>query len=136
SGSGTLTSPYAVSTQYTDSVGRAQNASRFGGACVDFGARGGATCKFGSTNGSAPGKDYPAANTCPVSGMNQFHQDLSGIFDTVPNDICVTDADLKGELTQTIVRDGIAGHTQSGFAPLVVMLLPPGVEVCTDSAGN
>jgi hypothetical protein len=43
-GSGTFTSPYAVTTQYTDSIGRAANASLYGGGCTDFGSVGQATC--------------------------------------------------------------------------------------------
>src|SRR5437764_7625285 len=35
-GSGTLTSPYAVTTQYRDSGGRAGNSSVFGGGCIDY----------------------------------------------------------------------------------------------------
>src|SRR5947209_9396046 len=66
-GSGTLTSPYALTGQYTDATGRASNQSIYGGGCIDYGSVGGSACQFGNTSGSGPGNDYPA-NGCPVTG--------------------------------------------------------------------
>src|SRR5947209_15531815 len=66
-GSNTLSSPFADSPQYQDASGRAENNSKYGGGCVDFGAKGGATCKFGSSNGSGAGNDYPSSG-CPTTG--------------------------------------------------------------------
>ncbi len=94
SGSNTLTSPYAVTTQYLDEqpnsdpndwnpFGRTQNHSQFGGGCVDFGPGGGFTCKFGTTTATGSGgNDYPASNDCAPSGTNQFHQAADGTFGT------------------------------------------------------
>src|SRR2546423_10921166 len=90
-GSGTLTSPYADTTQYTDASGRAANASLYGGGCGDYGAQGGASCKFSGPGG---GHDSPAS-VCPVSGSDKFHEGRGGGFGTVPNGICLTE-DRKG----------------------------------------
>jgi hypothetical protein len=123
-GTGTLTSPYAVTTQYQDGsapAGRAGNRSVYGGGCIDFGSTGGSTCRFGSTDGSGTGRDYPSSG-CPTSSPNQY---------------CLTDAQLQQyELTAMIQQMGVSGRTQPGYTPLVVLLTPPGVEVCLDSAGH
>ena len=136
-GSGTLTSPYAVTGQYTDTTGRAANASLYGGGCIDYGILGGSACKFGTTNGTGAGNNYPA-NGCPVTGTNQFHEFLSGAFGDVPNDTCVTDAQLRGELTTMVsqTQTDVLAHTKPGYTPVVVLLTPPGVEVCLDGAGK
>ena len=60
-----LSSPYAVTTQYNDGGGQAQNASSFGGGCIDYGAAGGSACEFGSPTGA--GHDFPASG-CPAEG--------------------------------------------------------------------
>lgn len=135
-GSGTLSSPYADTTQYSDSGGRAAYSSLYGGGCIDYGSRGGATCQLGSSNGTGPGNDYPA-NGCPVTGMNQFAEDLTGAFGVpAPNDICLTDAQISGELSTMIAQEGLVGHIQPGYSPLLVVMTPPGVEVCLDAAGT
>jgi hypothetical protein len=134
-GSGTLSSPYALTTQYKDPTGRAGNASLYGGGCIDYGSRGGATCQFGNSNGTGSGNSYPA-NGCPVAGTNQFHEELSGVFDSAPNDICLTDTQLKGELATMVAREGLVGHIQPGYTPLLVLLTPPGVVTCLDAAGT
>jgi hypothetical protein len=134
-GSGTLTSPYAVTGQYTDGSGRAKNASRYGGACIDYGSRGGSACQLGNSNGTGAGLDYPA-NGCPVTGTNQFHEDPSGAFGPAPNTYCLTDAQVQGELASMIRQNGLSGHTSPGYTPLVVLLTPPGVETCLDSNGT
>jgi hypothetical protein len=135
-GSGTLTSPYALSPQYTDAGGRAGNSSAYGGGCIDFGGVGGASCKFGTSNGDGPGHNYPA-NGCPVSGMNNFAENPDGSLGTpVLNDVCLTDAQLQGELAAMVNQSGMLGHTKSGYSPLVTVLVPAGVEVCLDSGGK
>jgi PKD domain len=134
-GSGTLTSPYAVTGQYTDATGRAANSSVFGGGCIDYGSGGGSSCKFGNTNGSGAGYSYPASG-CPVTGTNQFNEDLSGSFGSAPNDTCLTDAQLQGELSTMISQSGLLGHTAPGHTPVVVLLTPAGVVTCLDSAGK
>ncbi len=142
-GSGTLTSPYAVTGQYADgiadtkdpsnSTGRAENASIYGGGCIDYGNPGGFTCNFADTNGSGMGQNYPATNTCPVSGTNQYVEQLDGSFVPGPNDICITDADVRGEVAAMVPQ--LRGQFTSGYWPTVVVLTPPGVEVCLDSTG-
>jgi len=134
-GSGTLTSPYAVTPQYTDATGRAGNASVYGGGCIDYGAVGGSTCKFGDATATGAGHAY-STNGCPVTGTNWFHEDLSGTFDDSPNDICLTDAQIQSELAAMIAQEGIQNHTQPGYTPLLVLMTPPGVETCLDTAGR
>jgi PKD repeat protein len=135
-GSGTLTSPYAVTTQYKDPTGRAGNASLYGGGCIDYGSRGGATCQFGNSNGTGVGNGYPASG-CPVTGTNQFHQTMSGAFGlSAPNDICLTDAQLKGELATMVAQEGLVGHIQPGYTPLLGLMTPPGIVTCLDAAGT
>lgn len=127
-GSGTLTSPYALTQQYNDGGGRAKNASIYGGGCIDYGSVGGSACDFGNPSGA--GHDYPA-NGCTPSG-NSFTS-LSVI---ATNTVCLTDGQLQGELATMISQTGIVGRTEPGYTPLVTVLLPPGVETCLDAAGN
>ena len=131
-GTGTLTSPYALTTQYRDPIGRAGNASAYGGGCIDYGQVGGSSCQFGNTDGTGPGNPYPTSD-CPVTGVNQFHEEVDGGFDSVPNDICLTDAKLKSELATMIAQEGLIGHIQRDV-PLLVLMTPPGVEL--DAAGT
>jgi hypothetical protein len=126
-GSGTLTSPYALTQQYSDGAGRAQNTSVYGGGCIDYGVGGGSTCEFGNPTGA--GFDYPA-NGCTPNG-NSFTS-VSAIGD---NTVCLTDAQLQGEVSAMAGQTQIAGRTKSGHTPLVTLLLPPGVETCLDAAG-
>ena len=128
-GSGTFTSPYAVTSQYTDSSGRAANASLYGGACTDFGSAGKATCDYA---GVSTGYDYPVSG-CPVTGTN-FR--WGPFLTNHANEICLTDAQLKSEIATMITRTGVPGHTKPGFTPLLVLLTPPGVETCLDAAGT
>jgi hypothetical protein len=136
SASGTMSSPYAVMTQYTDATGRAQNSSVYGGGCIDYGNPGGYTCQFGDTTGAGTGNNYPPTNGCPPSGSNQFNEQLSGAFVPDANAVCLTDAQLQSELATMISQSGMLSHTRSGYTPLVVLLTPPGVETCLDAAGT
>lgn len=136
SGSGTLSSPVAVTGQYTDATGRAANASVFGGGCIDFGRVGGSSCKFGVTNGSGPGEDYPATNGCSVTGTNLWAGNPNGPVGTGANDVCLTDAQIRAELQTMVPNTGLLGRTKVGYTPLLVLLTPPGVETCLDSAGT
>ncbi|MBV9943471.1 MAG: hypothetical protein JO262_15205, partial [Solirubrobacterales bacterium] len=97
-GSGTFTSPYSVTTQYTDGTGHAANASVFAGGCIDYGNPGGYSCKFGSSNPSGIGSNYPASG-CPVSGTDLWGPTPNGPLDTgASNDVCLTDAQIQSEL--------------------------------------
>jgi PKD repeat protein len=125
--SGSLASPFAVATQYNDSAGRAQNASIFGGGCIDFGATGGSDCEYGSPSGA--GHNYPGSD-CALSG-DSFVTPTA----VTPNTICLTDADLKSEVSAMVSQTGILGRTQPAYTPLVTLLMPPTVKVCLDAAG-
>jgi hypothetical protein len=131
-GSGTLSSPYAVTSQYTGVGGRAANASVYGGGCIDYGVRGGSACQFGNTTGTGPGSDY-GSNGCTPTGTNQFFESLGGGFGSASNDFCLTDAQLRSELTRMIGQEGVLSASHN---PLFVLMTPPGVVTCLDSAGN
>jgi hypothetical protein len=132
-GSGSLASPFAETPQYQDASGRALNASKYGGGCVDFGVTGGATCRFGSSNSSVAGTNYPTSGNCPTTGQSWIFTGSSGFG---ANFTCVTDAQIQSELSTVISETGILGLTQPGYTPVVTLLTPPGVETCLDSAGT
>ena len=62
-------------SQYHDGGGRARNASLYGGGCVDYGAAGGSSCKFGDTDATAraqlPGSDCPVTRLRTSSTQNR-----------------------------------------------------------------
>lgn len=119
-GSNTLSSPFAVATQYSDSAGPAANQSVYGGSCIDFGVPGGSDCTLGATSGTAAGNAYPASG-CPLSGSATT---------------CLNDAQLQNELAQQITTTGLNARLHSGTSPLLVVLLPSAVESCIDSSGE
>ena len=136
-GSGTLTSPFAVTTQYTGSNGRAQNQSKYGGGCIDYGnpshtSNQNTTCLFDNSVQTGPGYQYPASG-CHPSGASYTDAGTTGFS---PNDTCLTDAQIRGELTTIVKQMGIIGRTQPGYQPLVVLPLPPGVEACLSATGS
>ena len=141
-GSGTLTSPYAVTSQYTDKSGRAANASLYGGACEDFGVHGGSACSFSSSSEPLrPGHEYAPEEGCPATGTNDFYRpeprpEPSPEIEEGPNHVCLTDAQLKSEITSMVEQTGIIGRTQPGYTPLLVLLTPTGVETCLYAAGK
>jgi hypothetical protein len=126
--SGSLGSPFAVTTQYNDAGGRAQNASVFGGGCIDYGQVGSSLCNFGNPTGV--GHDFPASG-CPVTG-DSFVTPSAVIL----NADCLTDAQLKTEVSTMVSQTGILGRTQPGYTPLVTLLLPPMVKTCLDAGGT
>ena len=128
SASGTLNSPYALTTQYSDASGAAQNASMYAGGCTDSGAKAGSTCDIGSPTGA--GHDFPSSG-CPTTGDS-----FGSMSAVVTNSTCLTDAQLQSELATMISQTGITGMTAFGYSPVVSLLLPPGVEVCLDSGGK
>jgi len=134
-GSGTLSSPYAVTSQYTDGAGRAANESIFGGGCIDYGSVGGTACHLGGTLAGGPGNDYPS-NGCTVSGTNDFYENQDGSFGQAANDTCLTDAQIRTEVVRMVSQNGLLARTQTGFTPLMVVLTPPGVVVCLDSGAS
>jgi hypothetical protein len=128
-GSNSLTSPYALTTQYTDANGRAQNSSKFGGGCIDYGSVGGSQCEFGNPTG--PGHDFPTVNGCTPVGASFINPTT-----TTPNTVCVTDAQVQSEVSAMVAQTGMIGRTQPGHTPVVVVLTPPGVETCLDGANK
>ena len=127
-GSGSLSSPYAVTQQYKDAGGHAGNDSVYGGGCIDFGSVGGSTCEYGTA--SQAGHDFPAS-ACPVSGDSFASASIVSF-----NFACLTDAQLQGEVSTMVNQTGILGRTEPGYTPLVTLLLPPGVTACLDTSGN
>lgn len=124
-GSGSLNSPYAVTSQYVDRTGRASNDSIYGGGCIDYGVVGGSACEFGRPTGA--GHDYPA-NGCAPSGDSFLSDSV-----TIANTICLTNAQLQHELATMINQTGMLSRTAPGHTPTVVMLLPAGVDTCLDA---
>jgi PKD domain len=137
-GRGTLTSPYALTSQYSDPNGRANNTSAYGGGCIDFGDTGGSSCKFGDTAGNGPGHSYGSFGPpfCSSHGTNQFSEQSDGTFGNAQNDVCLTDAQIQGELAAMINQTGLLARTKPGYTPLVVLMTPPGVEVCLDGSAT
>ena len=139
--SGSFTSPYAVTPQYTSNNGtvRAQNKSRFAGGCIDYGNSpgnpSGYTCQFGADHPHTNGNDYPS-NGCQVSGSNVWDGEPNGPIATGPNDVCLTDLQIQNELQNALPQMGLPGGNMPGYQPLVVVLTPPGVEVCLDANGH
>lgn len=143
--SGTFSSPFALTSQYTDSSGRAANQSVYGGGCIDYGVTGKATCQFGNGPATAPGNDYPVSG-CPDwyssshqnanAGTNVWAGGPNGPIQTAPNDICLTDAQIRAEVATMVSQAGLLGRTKSGYTPLVDLLTPPGVVTCVDAAGT
>ena len=115
-----LSSQYALTSQYHDAGGRARyNASAYGGGCVDFGQPGGSSCKFASAVATGPGHN-DIGSDCPVSGINYFWQDPSGAWGTNANAYCITDDQIRTEVSQMVSDMGLIGRTQSGYTPLIV----------------
>jgi PKD domain len=140
--SGHLDNPYSDTTQYWDnhpvdpnvpSSARAAYNSVFGGGCDDNGT---AKCKFGSNTGSGPGTPLPTTSDCPVTGDNIDGGSFGGGPASIPNNLCITDSDIRTEVTRLVENDGLIASTKSGYTPLVSVLMPPGVVVCLDGSGN
>ena len=127
--SGSLNSPFAVATQYQDGGGRAQNASVFGGGCIDYGVAGSSSCEYGNPTGA--GHDFPTGGCNPALGDSFVAPDTA-----VGNSLCLTDTQIQSEVSTMVTQTGILGRTQPGYTPLVTLLLPPGVETCLDSSHN
>jgi hypothetical protein len=125
-GSGSLSSQYAVTSQYRDGGGRAGNSSAFGGGCIDYGDTGGSACDFVSS--TLAGHNYGDFGAgCPPTG---------GSYGFGNNGDCVTDSQIQGEVAAMVNQTGIVGRTSAGYTPVIVVLMPAGVETCLDAAGN
>jgi hypothetical protein len=109
-GSGTLTSPYAETGQYSDAGGPAANASLYGGGFDDS-------------------VQYPSSGCGPTDPPQAYYGSH--------NSVCLTDAQIKSEVQSMLSQPGgIVSKLQPGYSPLIVMMMPPGVEVCLNTAGN
>ncbi len=127
-GSGSLDSPFAVTSQYRDGQGQALNASVFGGGCTDNGTTAGSACEFGNYSGA--GHSFPS-NGCALGKGDSFVDP-----NEVPENVkCLTDAQIQSEVSTMVTQTGITARTQPGYTPLVDVLLPPGVVSCLDSNG-
>ncbi len=138
-GSGSGSSPFDLTGQYRDgpaATSRAQYASVYGGGCIDFGQPGGSSCKFTSAVATGPGHNEDPLLGCPVSGVNDFYQFPDGSWGTNGNSYCITDDQIRTEVTTLVGEMGIVGRTQPGYTPLIVLRTPTGVVDCLDSAGN
>ncbi len=109
----------------TTPAGRAQNDSLFGGGCIDYGSAGGTSsidaCEFGNPCDRGRAR-LPGQRMHPLSG-DSF---IAIGAPSLNNGICLTDAQLQGELSTMIAQTGIVGRTKPGYTPLVTLLLPPG----------
>ena len=130
-----LSSQYSLTSQYRDAGGRASYTSAYGGGCVDFGQPGGSTCKFASAVVTGRGHN-DLGSDCPVSGTNYFWQDPSGAWGPNANAYCITDDQIRTEVSQMVTEMGLIGRTQTNFTPLIVLRTPTGVVDCLDSAGK
>jgi PKD domain len=132
--SGSLGSPFAVTSQYGSSPGSSQynsaggpalNESVFGGGCIDYGVAGSSACEYGSPTGA--GHDFPT-NGCTPGGDSFVAMGYLS-----ENQVCLTDAQIRSEVATMAAQTGIVGRTKPGYTPLVTLLLPPGVETCLDA---
>jgi hypothetical protein len=133
-GSGSFTSPYAVTSQYKDGpsdTNRAANASIYGGGCIDYGQPGGATCNFINGTGTGTGTPYPTGGCDPTKVTGTSYD-----MPAVTNTDCLTDSQIQSYLNTTITQMGLTNHVKPGYSPEIVLLTPPGVEVCLDNAGT
>jgi hypothetical protein len=139
-GSGTLTSPFALTSQYSDTAGRAQNESKYGGGCIDYGnphhtTNQNTTCVFNGSVQTGPGANYPVNGCTPTGGSYTLYSPGgSGPF--TANDVCVTDAQIQSELRTIVQQMQIIKHTQPSYRPMVILPLPPGVEACVGASAN
>ena len=116
-GTGTTSSPFAITSQYAGTNGPALNASLYGGGYTD-----------------ASTTDVPWG--CTPTGTHEYSQASNGFtLGIVPNDACVTDAQIRTELGNMITSKGLT-RAQGGYTPLFVFMTPPGVETCLDSTGT
>jgi hypothetical protein len=141
-GSGTLSSPFALTGQYGSQNGVVANSWRYGGGCTDQGGSG-VSCQFTSSPVSGPpslpaGNDYTAsgASCSDTSGNNEWAEFPDGGWGSGSNSQCITDSEIQGELQRMVPQTNMLSHLVPGFKPLVVVLTPPGVVDCLDAAAT
>jgi hypothetical protein len=138
--SGSLSSPFALTTQYRDGTGRAGDQSRYGGGCIDFGNPGGYTCTLGDGAGSGTGANYPngGVGDCAsmISGDSAPAMLPDGAYGSIANDVCLTNGDIRAEVASIVSSTNFEHLHLPGYTPVVDVLLPAGVEVCLDSSGS
>jgi hypothetical protein len=150
SATGQLSSPYALTTQYTDgrlnpdgSVQRAAYDSKYGGGCIDYGnpnnqPNQNTTCLYGNAVQTGPGTNFGGGCAAQVSGTSYNFSGPSN------NDVCLTDDDIQHEIQSVATNTQMLSHlatkqeasTTVKYSPLVVVLLPPQVEMCLDTTGT
>ncbi len=143
-GSGTFTSPYAVTSQYNDFGGRAGSLSPswlYGGGCIDYGSPGGATCRFPDAVGTGDGRNYTTGtgNGCTPSGVSYdpIVPSTQGVpVGWEPNNVCLTDHQIQDELTAMVGEMGLNGRIHQPHTPQLVLFTPPGVQTCLDANGT
>jgi hypothetical protein len=113
--SGDMSSPFALTPQYSGSNGPPLYDSLYAGGYDDATA-------------------YPP-DSCSPSGTNPFFFTANGVV-AAPNQRCLTDRSIKDELRTNIQQQHLSGHIERGYAPLIVVLTPPGVEVCLDAKSD
>ena len=103
-------SPYALTPQYFDDGGRAQNKSIYAGGCIDYGSapanNGGYTCRFGANHPSGTGWDYPTTGNCPVFGANVWYGQPNGPLGTHANEVVLDRCADQGRVGQDAAADG------------------------------
>jgi hypothetical protein len=135
--SGKLSSPFALTSQYSDASGPALNQSKYGGGCIDYGNPNNVdntntTCLFASSVQTGPGTNYPTSACTPTN--DQTAGDLS-LQKFGANTVCLTDTQVRNELSGIVDHMSLLGKTQPGYTPLIAVLVPPQVEVCLDAGG-
>ena len=76
------------------------------GACTDFGTPGGSACDFA---GPGAGHNYPT-NGCTPEAAPPTRSSSEAL-----NGVCLTDAQVKGELATMIAQTGVLGRTEPGY---------------------
>ena len=62
---------------------------------------------------TGPGHNDANGSDCPVSGTNYFWQDPSGAWGTNANAYCITDDQIRTEVSQMVSDMGLIGRTQN-----------------------
>ena len=117
-GSGTGTSPVRDHEPYRDANGAAYSASKYGGACIDYGIPGGIHTSSATDFGSGTGTNYPPSTV-----------------QSRPS-VCLTDSKIQTEPEDASRRMELVSNQEPGYTPLLVLLTPLSVGTCLDSAGT